>query len=308
MRIKLESISIKERIFYAFLTYSLISFVISVSSFVLFRETEKIDETALIIQHLKLKINQTFRYGNEFYVYEANNEAYYKSGQSIYLQNQADLRDEIYVLLDSLITSEKAADFNLDHEIIDLRKLLVQYNEVSLKISKNLFQIGFKDEGLIGNLRNVAHKIEKTKGIDMIDLLTLRRLEKDYFLRFNFEYISNLKNHYTKFKQNIKRSNTLTSSQKTELIQDLDAYNLFFEKIVALETETGFKENKGMSASLKNKVDEIGTLMQVISIRAEEKKIAIMSIIRTITVIMVTLSVVLSLLLGISYGFITKKR
>lgn len=302
----LRSLSIKEKIFYAFLIYSFISFAISVTSFVLFREIEKIDKTAQLVSHLRNKIQIYIRLDNEFFIYEIINPEYYRTGHSVYIDKENLLSKEVLSLVDSTLVSERAMAFQFDDEILELKNIFLEKEKIRKEISDNIFAIGFKDYGYVGEMRQAAHYVENVSNINLVSLLMLRRHEKDYFLRNDSTYLSKHQKERLVLKEATIKNATINSNTKKELLKQIELYYKVFDKIVMLEKITGFKNNTGLTYKMRTKTEQIDSLINKISNTAEQKKSAIIYKIQTVIVIMVTLSIVLLLLLAMSFNFIIK--
>jgi hypothetical protein len=134
----------------------------------------------------------------------------------------------------------------IDHSILDslhkLKKELANYN-LFFNLFKDLsFERGFKDWGLEGKLRESIHKIEKGSApFDKVLMLTLRRSEKDYFLRKDLEYVDKFDKSFKEFRATIKDPHLATLSSN---------YYSDFHKLVDIEKRIGLNINQGVKANL----------------------------------------------------------
>jgi signal transduction histidine kinase len=110
---------------------------------------------------------------------------------------------------------------------------------------------GFRDHGLEGLMRKQIHQLETIeKGIELADVLSLRRREKDFFLRKDLEYVQQLDEDCAALIQKVKMKtakaskNDLAALNKTLGI--LEAYRQIFGEIVILELEIG-NEKTGLT-------------------------------------------------------------
>lgn len=303
-----KSISTKENFFYAFLIYCFISFAISVTSFVLFREIEKIDKTTQLISSLRNKIQVYIRLDNEFLLYEIINPEYFQTNQSRYIDSQNVVAKEIFNLTDSILLSEKAMVFQIDKDVDTLEKLFHEKESLRKEIFNTIFLIGFKDYGFTGDMRKAVHSIERVPNINMASLLMLRRHEKDYFLRNDSAYILKHKNEKEAFRKSIQSSKSIPPEIKNEILKQLDVYSDFFEKIVQLEKYSGYKNKTGLTSLMKFKTEQIDFLINTISSTAEIKRLNIVGKIQIVIVVMITLSIVLLLMLAVSFNFVIKSN
>ena len=100
--------------------------------------------------------------------------------------------------LDSMQKSIKTLTNSIKSNEIDVREdLLLISKELDL-YRYNFRQVvvltrnrGFKDYGKEGDMREIAHFLETSGKVSMIDLLTLRKHEKDYISRKETIYVDN---------------------------------------------------------------------------------------------------------------------
>lgn len=124
---------------------------------------------------------------------------------------------------------------------------------------------GFKDYGYIGDMRDHIHRLEEdsTLQLGLAEILSLRRREKDFFLRADPKYVR-LLNHESEALLNRLKPDTLYLRTRQELI----AYRVLFNEIVRIDEQIG-NTNSGLireiyeaSQSLEN---EYNALFDVIS-------------------------------------------
>ena len=122
-----------------------------------------------------------------------------------------------------------------------IEQFIGEYETTFLKTVDLIEQRGFKDDGLEGQFRDDIHAVEDvvTKlGLDRLeaDMLTLRRHEKDYFLRGEEQYITSLHERVVTFKDDIAATDSLSPVQKEELVVLVDNYEALFDQVVQLDT------------------------------------------------------------------------
>ena len=107
------------------------------------------------------------------------------------------------------------------------------YKEVFHKIVSLMKERGLdENSGVEGKLRTSIHELESqivetdNKTL-LVDLLTLRRNEKDFFLRENEKYITQFNNSITEFNSNIGRS-PYTEAVKSQMKSKVDDYQKNF--------------------------------------------------------------------------------
>ncbi len=180
----------------------------------------------------------------------------YKDG----ILQQAKNIDSIIVMLqkDGWGTTLEVAD-----ELKGLQKNLQGYQDTFLKISEAYRKRGFKDDGLEGELRAAIHGIEKSDySYDKVRMLTLRRHEKDYFLRKDPSYIKKFHDEVVNFKSALG-NNTNAGIIRTKL----DVYENKFNTVVAIEKEIGRNEEEGLMKEMRSMVQAIEPSINTIEVK-----------------------------------------
>lgn len=112
---------------------------------------------------------------------------------------------------------------------------------------------GFKDSGLEGQLRKAIHHVENSGfELDKAELLTLRRNEKDFFLRKDLKYLNDFNTNLQKFSGSVQES---AQKDVPIILQEIENYGKQFNLIVEIETKIGLKESEGIRGSLRKEFD-----------------------------------------------------
>ena len=194
---------------------------------------------------------------------DLQNPVFYETGYSSNLASFDSLLNFNVRLLDQLSGQS-------DSEIVDYQSLSKQYSQYSVAF-KNLVAAkrkrGFKDYGLIGNMRESVHKLESNIASDKFkaQMLTLRRHEKDYLLRLDIKYLTKLQNQVNLFKQQL--------ANRKELINYVNQYASTFAEVVAIDRQIGYRKNTGLYKELNDVSEQIAPkLRSVIASLTSRKK------------------------------------
>jgi putative methionine-R-sulfoxide reductase with GAF domain/HAMP domain-containing protein len=115
---------------------------------------------------------------------------------------------------------------------------------------------GFKDYGLEGSLRRAIHKIEKSSlPYDRALMLTLRRHEKDFFLRKDLKYQKEFNETIAYFSASLNKSNN------AELLNLLTNYQSEFNQVVEIEKKIGLTANEGKKGELYENMRTVRALV-----------------------------------------------
>jgi len=157
-------------------------------------------------------------------------------------------KKEKYVKQHKETTDKMLATLNKDHEIFaqvaseEVYALAVKdithYNQEFTDLVRRYRDEGDSKTGIRGKMRSHAHNIEKNiKKWNLspeftIQLLNMRRREKDYLLRRDPKYLAKAKNDASKLRKLLNNSD-LTTDESNVIRKDLSAYlSLFNEAII----------------------------------------------------------------------------
>lgn len=182
---------------------------------------------------------------------ETRNPDYFRTNESNYINEFDAQMNSIDSLLDQLknfdlmITEQKQA------KIFGVSNLLNRYKHDFDSLTKAIYVKGFKDYGMIGEMRSKIHDLEGRIGADheKVYMLTLRRHEKDYLLRSDPKYRDRLNSIYAEMRGQVLYN--------PELVYSLDEYNKIFNQIVDLDKRIGYSDTTGMYGQLYKTVSKV---------------------------------------------------
>ena len=228
--------TIKGRILLAFLTLCLLIapfLIFSYNSVQKIDDVKKVKEQIAIFDINRLRAVNKF---NRFLQSDTKIDSFYIQKASANLNSYIDFITIAKKSLKKTHTSEYPTNNIVLERINRVESDLKKIETLSEKIISLYLKRGFRDFGMEGIMRQKIHNLESnTKGITLAENLSLRRREKDYFLRNDLQYVEQLN----------KESNTLInrlSSKKedySETIQILKDYQGIFNEIVAIQKVIG---------------------------------------------------------------------
>ncbi len=156
---------------------------------------------------------------------------------------------------------------------------------------------GFKDFGLEGRLRESIHSVEKSDHeFDKALMLTLRRHEKDFFLRKEIKYQSDFNATAEEFRK------TLLNKNDTLLAGLLLNYQNSFNEVVSIEKQIGLTSKDGKKGDyfkvLEKVKADVALIQKLVSVKVE-KQIAQS---RLLLIVIFAIQLVLASILSISYA------
>ena len=208
---------------------------------------------------------------------------FFKTGRSEFVRSFESSYDSIGAILTSLKSNELIKDSLQKEGIRTIISQLSVYQTDFYKVSDLLFKRGFKDYGLVGEMREAIHDLEDqiTSDKEKVFMLTLRRHEKDYLLRLDPSYRDKLNNTLAEFKEFVVGN--------TELTYYLTNYQSIFNEIVDLDNEIGYTETTGLYGNLFKQVDKLeSSLAALLTVSSnqisEQKNSSLISILGAIVV------------------------
>ena len=245
----------------------------------------------------------------DFLYRELVNVQYFQEGKSQYLDDFKKNVDDIIKITSGLQTNKYTREYNLTDSISLIGATLQTYADKFNKLVTIDTQIGFKDFGIEGELRNTIHNLEGSlkdikgsKDIE-ISMLMLRRHEKDFMLRKDLHYLEEFNSEIANIRKLINNGNFPTNFKSNALSQ-VAVYQQKFTNLVELRQKAGLTENDGMQKELRIAAHKLEPLVesQLAQIDIIMVKIVKFAVLTLTILIILGLGLVLSFTTTISIG------
>ncbi len=207
-------------------------------------------------QQLSIDIHTTYlnllklkSVSNNFFTLETKSPSYYKSTHSPFLIESDNQNRLLNKEIESLLIKYKSTE-QLYSSLNQINDNLFKRDSIFKTLTFLATKRGYKDFGLVGEMRIHAHKLEENNSINQTLLLSLRRREKDFLLRHEDQYLTNFHNTYKQLKKE------LSNQGKNLSLSHLIAYEACFKEVVDLDTKMGLYNNTGLKENL-NQLDEL---------------------------------------------------
>ncbi|MEM9857791.1 MAG: HAMP domain-containing sensor histidine kinase [Bacteroidota bacterium] len=261
MKFKINSI--KNRILIGFLSVIVgVLLLGSVSLYYLHRinAIRRIDKQLKILETASLHM---IKADNDFFDLEAINENYFLKQESKLLEKRNALWGEIQKGLQDAIKNSNADSLKID--LKQIGDVLNAYNNHFQELTQLVYLRGFKDYGLEGQMRDYAHQLERYNSkVKLSEILSLRRHEKDFFLRKDSVYI-----HLFDSKINALLTDIKANQDSTTLL--LKNYRSSFHELVQIHKQIGLSGNDGLRHELNTLTTLLDDLFLQLSTSAEER-------------------------------------
>ncbi len=264
--------SIKSRLLlgFAFLTLNVI-FLSSMSYYNL-KKIEKIRGVSKTTYHLHISTQKIIKKDMDLLGIHSKSPEFYQLERHPLLHDRDRLFGQIQQMTKAMADEEYRNAFGQDQRLEDIQNELTTYNEVFHRVIQKVTARGFKDYGIEGKMRRLAHLIEKEYKDQVLpaDLLMLRRHEKDYILRKESIYIQKLNNLCNEIlKKLIKKT-----PDNMEAGQLLTGYRNLFNQLADLNKEIGLENKTGLKAELNEHHERLSgqfnELLKITEARASE--------------------------------------
>lgn len=206
----------------------------------------------------------------DFLARDTKSEDFMATGKSKYVKDIDQLVHAEDSLITSLLNSKWATKLEIQDEMAELNKNIGIYHETFNKIVKAYRQRGFKDYGDEGELRKAIKEIENSQyKIDLVQLLTLRRIEKDFFLRKEMKDVETFRAEVKEWKAK------LDNGTRGLAVKDkLTVYETNFNEVVKSEEIIGLNETSGLTGEMRSNIQNIEPVIQkleeMIELRSQE--------------------------------------
>jgi methyl-accepting chemotaxis protein len=226
-------------------------------------EIRNIEKTFSEISTNALKMRKSEK---DFLMRDIKSETFMSGKGSKYVNDIEKLIQKEDSLINDLLNSKWSSKLEIKAELADLNKSLTEYHTTFGKIVTAYLKRGFKDYGDEGELRKAIRQVEESDSrIDDVKLLTIRRIEKDFFLRKDMADVE-------KFKTEIAALKAKTSQPATRKL--IETYEVNFFEVVKSEEQIGLTETTGLTGEMRANIYKIEPVIEkledIVEVRSQE--------------------------------------
>lgn len=284
--------SIRSRMLSGFLFLTLLIICVAAVSIYMLDHTNRIIAIHARISQLEITTLSLLKNDNDFFDLETINQKYFETHESAYLKKRDSLR-ELITLGTNQIVNQSNNEIALNLQQIDTG--LARYNKKFESLENLVFQKGFKDFGLEGQMRFHAHKLEEVKfHLDQYKVLSLRRNEKDFFLRHEVKYIQNVNQIAYQFISELRKN----AIENSVALYHLEQYISLFNKLADIQIQIGLSSTDGLRADLNILSDQLVQRYFSLSKSSDELSSAAQMQVRVFFLLVVAGAVIFSLISG----------
>jgi signal transduction histidine kinase len=241
----------------------------------------------------------------DFFENETINSEFFRTKKSKLLNAHEKLNQEILTEINTIDSLQNYKEFNLGIEQKKLKGHYTHYASLVDQIVKAILYRGFKDEGLEGKMRYCAHNLEVyQKELGLVNILQLRRHEKDFIIRQENEYVYKHDLLVKELFKQLSENKEITFEGRTEAINLLKEYHTLFKQLVEYDKKIGIKNSIGLKAEIDSQVGVLASVLQSLVSKAQVLEERAQTTLRIVFFTFLSIFVVLSVVVT---NFIARK-
>lgn len=227
----------------------------------------------------------------DFMLRELRNPHFFRTGESRYLNKFDQALHDNVLLLQDLSKNELIGSEDLINQAIRIIEYLNDYDQKFKEFAYEQNRRGFKDHGLIGNMREAIYEVESLTDQSLRNsILTLRKHEKDYLLRNDIQYRNELIATIESIKKDIDDYRT---------VEVLEEYREKFLAVVAIDEMIGRSETDGLYGELRSTVHAVEPAVNKLILEIEDVSKEKIETATTSIVLVIIMGVLISLSMAI---------
>jgi signal transduction histidine kinase len=298
--------TLRSRLLAILISFTCCIIAISVASFRYFEyNKDSLSEVTQKIEKTHLLLLKDINVMHNFFENETINPSFFKTAKSPLLEEHRELFENIKEALIELYDLQKKNDFELNQQISSFSAELSKYGQFTDTIISQILIRGFKDYGTEGKMRKYAHLLESyEKEIGLINILQLRRHEKDFIIRQETKYIAAHKQLTETLKSKLEGSLAVNNTKKEEIKTILNNYQREFGVLVKYEKKLGLKNGFGMKGRIDNLSLELESSLFSMEIISKQQEAIILEHVKLAYI----LAGILFIIVSVFFAVIISKR
>ncbi len=252
--------TISKRLFLAFSVLAVNVILISSLSYHFISSSRRIHELTHHLEDQRIQIVRLLKLDLDFLRFEILNQEFYRTNHSSLINKRDSVMDRIHVKSTFLHRKLDDDSPQIKQYLHIVDSNLHQYNNTFYQIVEKVKVRGIKDYGMEGTMRKYAHELENhSTEVSMADILSLRRHEKDFFLRKDLQY-------KTKFNAMVDMLIDRIAQDNTDefVVYLLESYRNAFNKLSSLEEEIGILPSEGLLGQLDDQTNQLSEKLEVL--------------------------------------------
>ncbi len=257
--------------------FALIACIIGMSGIALMAMNGTTELAIPLIKANNVLIKSTLemrRAEQSFLLTDLTNPDFYEVGVS----GNLSLFEKHYADATQAVNEMKSLAPNMTADMDEIQRDLDLYKAGFLGLTEKYKEKGFKDFGLVGELRGTILDLEtKLESLPyseklQVVMLQMRRAEKDYFLRKEEKYVDGMTALIKEFQSQADKMQLdllaeevtgYSAADVSQLKGFVTAYGTQFQAIVDMDQEIGLKDDQGLRGSYRGAANALGGLLKI---------------------------------------------
>ncbi|MBT1690810.1 hypothetical protein, partial [Dawidia soli] len=243
----LEFNSIRSRMVSGFLFLTVLILILAIVSLYILDRANKIALIHSRISQLQVFTLTLIKSDNDFFDLDVYNISYFKTRSSTALELRDSMNKRIQAEIRAVRQQTRGKGYQVDINLDAIDSTLSVYNDKFVALEELVYRKGFKDDGLEGRMRWHAHKLEEeSAGPSLVNVLFLRRHEKDFFLRHDTVYRNTFNHAAIKVMHDMARFHSDSTEARTHMLE----YQRLFNELVNIQQQIGLSSKDGLRREL----------------------------------------------------------
>jgi len=300
--------TIKSKLLLVYLLFTCITLSSSFYCYTIYRAREYNGEVKDLIHLISSEILLLNKLEMQFVAYDSKNNLFFEGAGSRYVERHQKLVIAVNKKLKELEQQDFLND-KIEQSLHQLKEELIHYNNDYLTFVSKVKDRGFRDRGIEGAMRSSIHNIENSykKAVSESLLLTIRRNEKDYFLRKDTAYIAKHNDNVLLFRDQIKNDLQLSVAEKKLYISWLDDYFKFFSEWTKIDKEIGIDQDTGLTRKMKAHNAQFENILHDIHTESNRSDYVLSNNNKAVLITAICVSVILSIILSVFFSYVFTK-
>jgi serine phosphatase RsbU (regulator of sigma subunit) len=262
----------RNKLLVSFILFTTIGLTVILINTTYLRKKGDLENIHTTIKEINVLLYQDVINIQNFFSYESVNPEYFSTGESPFIGEHKRLFNELIKQLANLKELREVEKFQIYDSVKTITASLRRYENTFQAAAHTLYLRGYKDNGTEGKMREYAHKLEAIPGLEVANILMLRRHEKDYIIRNEPKYIHELRALANKLEAQYRKTKKLSPETLDSALFNIKGYVKHFNRLVLLDKKLGIKDNSGFRKQITEQEELILTHFEVFIMQSEQKK------------------------------------
>ncbi|MEM8896938.1 MAG: ATP-binding protein [Bacteroidota bacterium] len=230
------------------------------------------------------------------------NRTFFETGSSETYEKHISLLDSVETKLSSLKAIGTDIDFHVGEKINGISQHLNHYRNEGEQLRLTMLERGFESYGVVGKMRKVIHKLEKSTQDDRskVFMLMLRRHEKDYIIRKETKYIIHHEKGVEEYQTYLNGLAPIKPSEADSMHKWLSEYQKYFQVLVQFDQKIDGASQSGLLFIIQNEQVYLETLFRELISEVQVEKEQQIFLLRVLYISIVSLLLLSGIWLSIS--------